>query len=208
VLPWEEWIEATALPFYGHRFAIMSRFASYWLPWEVRQDGWKTMDEWGWLPPIHKVINPQVCSKALESERKNYQPVLFRYRISPGPDGALRELLALCRREKIGVMLLVMPEGRIFRSWYPAGAQAMADAYVAGLGEEYHVPVVNARTSMPDSAFLDSHHLLPAAAAEFSARFSREVLEPFCRGKQLAVLSSAVDTAGEQVPVHKPSRNP
>jgi hypothetical protein len=94
-------------------------------------------------------------------------------------DRALRDLLDLCRQERISVAFLVMPESREFQSWYSLLGDVQFHAYLRHLAAEYAVPVLNARNWMADDDFLDGHHLLPDAAAAFSERLGRQALQPF-----------------------------
>jgi hypothetical protein len=166
-------LEERVEPFFSYRFSIMSRLAPAWLPMAVRRGNpWPTMDHFGWLPNPHEPITTAAEHDwRMKSVRDFYRPILERFRISDLSDRALRELFAVCRREGIGVVLFQMPEGSEFRALYPAAVMAEADAYLARLAAEFHLPVVNARRWVPDQDFSDSFHLLPDAAAAFSHRF-------------------------------------
>jgi hypothetical protein len=74
-----------------------------------------------------------------------------------------------------------MPEGPAFRSWYGPGAWPRVRGLVDGLGREFGARVIDARCWMPEDAFSDSHHLLPAPAAVFTARLGREAIAPLLR---------------------------
>jgi hypothetical protein len=91
---------------------------------------------------------------------------------------AWRDLLGLCRREGIPTALVVMPEGPVFRSWYPPRTWALVREFLDDLGREYRVGVIDARDWMAEEDFIDSHHLLPQAAELFSARLGHEALAP------------------------------
>src|SRR5262249_1104300 len=111
-----------------------------------------------------------------------YHAILQRCQIGFRADQALHEIIQLCRRHQIGIALFLMPEGSEFRSWYPPAVQSRIDQYLAHLGEECSVPVLDMRTWMADVDFVDSHHLLPKGAAVFTKRFEGEVLRPLLRG--------------------------
>jgi hypothetical protein len=119
----------------------------------------------------------------VELNREQFEVGLRQYHICPGPDCALRELLALCRTEGIPAGLIVMPESSEHRSWYPAAARAELAAYLDRLKREFHVPLIDARCWIADADFYDSHHLWPRGAATFTRRFQVEALEPFLQGK-------------------------
>ncbi|MFM8286186.1 MAG: hypothetical protein ACKOGA_05615, partial [Planctomycetaceae bacterium] len=86
-----------------------------------------------------------------------------------------RQTLAWCHGNGVEVAALVMmPESPRFKTLYsPQNWQAVAQ--VAGqLGQESGTQVVDARDWIPrEEAFADGHHLLPAAAREFTFRLAK-----------------------------------
>jgi hypothetical protein len=97
-------------------------------------------------------------------------------RLADGPVRALVSLLELCRAEGIRTVLVVPPEGEVFRTFYPAGLSRNVDALLARLVREFQVPVCDARYWVKEEDFWDSHHLLPEGAARYTDRLGREVL--------------------------------
>ena len=178
---WFDWWRAQAAPGFTQRFGFMSRYAAGWLPWEARQDIWLGLDRSGWMIYPNTILNGPQQHRALEFARQQYAGPLEHYRITAVADRALRELLELCRQQHIAAMLLLMPEGTIFQSWYPPAARTEMDRYLACLSHCYDVPLVDARSWLPDTAFFDSHHLHPDGATAFTQRFAREVLRPSSR---------------------------
>jgi hypothetical protein len=172
-----DWCRAHVAPCFAQRFCIMSRYAPGWLPWETRQDIWLGLDRSGWMTYPHTILDAAGQCRALEFARRQYAAALARFHITPVADRALRELLALCRHEDIRATLVLMPEGTIYQSWYPAAARAEIDGYLTSVSREYGVPVIDARSWLPDTAFFDSHHLHPDGATAFTERFAREVLQ-------------------------------
>jgi hypothetical protein len=169
------WCRAQFAPWFAQRFCIMSRYAPGWLPWETRQDIWLGLDRWGWMIYPHTIQDAAGQRRALEFARRQYAPALDHFRITPIADRALHELLALCRREGIAAMLVLMPEGTVFQSWYAPAARAEIDSYLASVSREFAFPLVDARSWLPDTAFFDSHHLHPDGATAFTERFARDV---------------------------------
>ncbi len=98
------------------------------------------------------------------------------------PDGsagqALRELLASCRQTGTPAILVLMPEGPRFRSWYPAGKLSEVQHWLEQLGRDEGAGFVNAEEWIGEEDFLDSHHLLHRGAKRFAARLGREYLLP------------------------------
>ena len=82
-----------------------------------------------------------------------------------------------------------MPEGPTFRSFYSPDARAEIDRCLEQVCKDFHVPLVDARGWMPETAFFDSHHLLPPGAVTFTQRLEREVLNPLFADKVLAARS-------------------
>jgi hypothetical protein len=179
LLLWMRWIRSRSVPWFTNRFCIMSDFAPGWLPWECRQDGWRGMDDAGWLPYPRTAVDSEEYERGREFARKQYAPAFQDFEISAKPEQALRELLELCRRRQIAVVLVLMPEGSDFQSWYPPRARTKVNAYLAEVTREYGVPLIDARSWMNDSAFFDGHHLLPDGARLFTERFARDVSWPF-----------------------------
>jgi hypothetical protein len=126
----------------------------------------------------HTILDATGQRRALEFARRQYGAVLDHFHITAVADRALRELLALCREQGIAAMLVLMPEGTEFQSWYGPGARAEIDAYLASVSRDYHIPLVDARSWLPDNAFFDSHHLHPDGATAFTQHFAREMLKP------------------------------
>jgi hypothetical protein len=219
-LLWQQWIVSRLTCWFSNRFGVMSYYAPGWLPWDCRQDGWLGMDGFGWLPYTRTAVDAEEYQRGVDYARRQYAPAFVNYHISEKPDRALRELLELCRREQIYVLLLLMPEGSLFQSWYSHGTRAEVDAYLASLCRRYGVPLVDARSWMEDTAFFDSHHLLPAGATAFTERFAREVLpllgpgktEPVAQTDQTTGADLAKQAAADlQAPIWKsalPGSNP
>lgn len=186
------WFKAQLWPWHSHRFSFMNHYGSNCVPWRLRMDHWKSLDPWGWsnigLDSQPLVLVPD----ALELARVTYQQELQNFHFAPMQDRALRDLLALCRQEGIPAVLYLMPEGSIYRSWYAAATRACVDAYLTGLSRELGVPIVNARTWMPDKYFGDSHHLYRRGAILFTQRFGVEVLSCLVQGKPEAMPSLLV----------------
>jgi hypothetical protein len=185
--PWlllRQWCRSRMTPCFSHRFCIMTRYAPEFLPWESRQDGWRQMDRSGWMPYKFAAVDAARYRKGVEYARREYTPALAHFHISPLPDRAVRDMLTLCRQERIPALLLLMPEGSEFRSWYPPTADKVIADYLAGLCREYGTCAIDARTWIADHYFFDSHHLLPCGATDFTRRFGGEVLAHFLAAKR------------------------
>jgi hypothetical protein len=181
------WLRARLVPEYTLRANILGWLDHRWLLPSSRPWLWARMDRWGWVPQTETAAlpPPQARQEGVAFSRRYFLPALSDYRIGTEPARALADLLELCQREKVPALLVLMPEGPEFRSWYTTRALSEIDQLLAGLRRTYSVGLIDARTWVPEEGFLDSHHLLPAAATEFSARLAGEVLRYWRhRGKE------------------------
>jgi hypothetical protein len=177
-----DWLRAWPIPWYAHRYALVSHFLPAWLPYQYRMDWLYRMDDSGCVgnPPVS--VSPEAHQVAVAMARKEYEVYFANFRLE-GPSGqALCELLDVCRREKIHAALVLMPEGSDFRSLYPVAIWTQIEAFLSRLKQEQGVSVINAREWIADEGFSDSHHLLARGAEEFSERLGRETLVPLILG--------------------------
>jgi hypothetical protein len=180
------WARTELVATFTHRFSILCRYAPGWLPTEYLNDmannfGWNDADRWGWRA-MHTERTPEFYHEAMLRAHGEYYFALHPFRVTEGPDRALHELLDLCRAERIPTMLMLMPEGTEFRTYfYPPEAQVAINRYIADVSQAYETPVIDARTWVADEGFIDSHHLVPDGAARFTERLGREVLQPYLR---------------------------
>lgn len=171
-------------PGFSHRFTLLSRWAPRWLDWTNRRDdGWRHLDEWGWLERKRLTGSADERHQAIERARAYFQPICDNFRFAEVSNRALRRLLRRCRDEHINVALLFMPEGKDFQNWYPPAMRAQVEAYLGQILREYGVSILDARDWMAEPDFMDGFHLLPEGAAAFTAKFGRDVLVPVLDGK-------------------------
>jgi hypothetical protein len=186
------WLKDQLAPCFAHRFSFMNHYASDCVPWRLRLDHWKQLDRWGWSD-IGSDSQPLVLvPTALEVTRSTYYEDLQSLQIASMQDLALRDLLALCRRENIPTLLYLMPEGSIFRGWYAPAVRSCINDYLTRLSRECNVPIADMRTWMEDKYFGDSHHLYRRGASLLSRRFGPEVLACLVQGKPAALPSLMV----------------
>lgn len=177
------WWQSLPLPCYSHRFAILSETAPGLLPLHQRLDWFRVIDDSGWGPPPNPDHSAERRQLGTENARREYAYYLSNFRLGGPNPPALRELLGLCRHEGIPAVLVMMPEGSDFRSWYAPQVLAQVEGFLTELRRDYGVDVVNAREWLPDDEFGDSHHQFPEGAERFSARLAREVIGPRLEGR-------------------------
>jgi len=175
------WWSCCALPWYAYRYAILSHVAPAVLSYQVRQDWFRHVDGCGWVDPPYRAPTPESRRRGATQARNEYTALLRDFRLGGAAPAALRELLEVCRQQGIPAALVWMPEGTEFRVLYTPAARAQIDAFLADVTCTYGVPLIDAREWVADEDFIDSHHLLPAGAAKFSARLGREVLPALIR---------------------------
>src|SRR5262249_22993787 len=131
------------------------------------------MDDYGCQPVVSQVT-PDQRQRWTGLTHRQYAPSLQRFELAARPAQALYELVRICHDCGIRVALLVPPEGSEFRALYTPAMNAGADVFLHTLRDSFHVPLIDARTWVPDAGFWDSHHLLPGGATAFTDRFEQE----------------------------------
>jgi hypothetical protein len=130
-------------------------------------------DVWGWRLP--EPITPQLLATVRQVACNMYPESLRRFRLGEGPSRAMRDLLELCRREQVPVVLVLTPESTTFRGWYSAAGREGPRQLLEELRATYGVAVIDATEWLPDSAFTDGHHVLPGGAFAFTSRLCAEL---------------------------------
>ena len=181
------WYTGRVVPWFSGRFVVLSRHVPAWAPNGARLDStWANLSSFGWLPNTHPHTGEAGYRQRLKHFRAIYEPVLRDFKVSTASDRALRELIAVCEEHRIGVAILRMPESTDFQSWYPPGVPAEVDDYLRRVTREQGVPVIDARTWVPDDGFSDGFHLYPEAAAQLTERLGREAILPLLRSRRAA----------------------
>lgn len=177
------WIKNNLLPWRVHRSALLARLAPWMLPRAVREyfTPWP-LDDSGFFPirPRDRGSRAGYVQR-LQHAHAEYFALLQTFHVSPAADRAVRQFLRLCRERGIGVTLLLMPEGKDYRAWYPPPARVCLRRYLDDLCRDCRVRLVDARTWVADKDFADGHHLLTAGVSAFTRRFGREVYRPVVR---------------------------
>jgi hypothetical protein len=166
---------------YSARAEIQGEFAPPLVPLRHlhRNDNYRLqVDRWGWM----RTGGDEPSTAALEWARSEYSPFMTPdFRVSGPAPRALRESLTICRRERIPVALVLMPEGPAYRGWYPDGAWRQVEDFLGRLSREFNVPVINTRDWLAEDDFRDSHHMLPRSTRAFTERLACEKIAPLLR---------------------------
>jgi hypothetical protein len=181
-----DWGEHRLLPWFTDRRALLRTCAPDWLPPANRVDArLYPIDRGGWKPCPNPTVIPEARRRLIALQHDHHARIFQWFHPSRTAENALRDLLGLCRQQRIGTALLFLPEAGGFRTCYPPALLAELDAWLRGLGREYGAPLIDARTWSADDDFADGCHLLPDGAAAFTARLGREALGPLLEGRPL-----------------------
>jgi hypothetical protein len=172
------------VPCYKHRRYLARQAVPGWVPdADVEQEQIPLGDLGGdYCWQAVREPNPEQVRQRTAAARLGYYPPLQDLHVAGLSDRAMHDLLDLCRRHEIPVVLLLSPEGREFRSWYAPESRQRVDDYCAGLSREYGVPLIDARDWLDDGNFSDSHHVTLRGAETFTRRLGCEVLQPLVLG--------------------------
>jgi hypothetical protein len=122
---------------------------------------------------------------ALQAARREYWGGLQDFRMTDFPPGSpfenLCELLDSCRQDGVRTVLLLMPEGPAFRSWYPPGLWPRIRERLGTVAVAHGAPLIDAHEWMAEDDFYDSHHLTLAGATLFTERLGRAEFAPLLR---------------------------
>ncbi len=177
-LGWQ-WLEAWLLPAYGHRLALLNCLAARLVPDYYRQPTFRMLNASGFLLPYSTSDpTPQLKQIATQGAYLGFKQYFTGFRLGGPHTEAVRQLLELCRKEKLAAVLFVSPEGDAFRSWYPPGAWEQVQEHVHSLCREFAVPLIDARNWLTEEEFVDSHHVLPRVIDDYTARLGRQGLLP------------------------------
>jgi hypothetical protein len=180
------WWQARLCPAWSHRMALQMNYASAWLD-PGRQHDYGCLERLrpsGWIPHELESVSEELREKLCEVSVRVYEPAFHDFHVTDKPDRALREMIELCREERIEVELFLMPEASRFREGYSSDSRDRIASYLGRLTDQYAVVVHDLSAWCADRNFADSHHLLPDGAADFSRRFAASVLD--AKGPALA----------------------
>jgi hypothetical protein len=162
---------ARTFPWYGHRLVITGRL----MPELQPTAGRRVPADFGDIdtdPPAGE------RGAALQLAHDRYYNRLSNFHLGSRHLQDLADLLRDIRAANVPVILLVPPEGPLYRSWYAPGAWQEIEQALRDLAEHAGCTFVTTREWMPEESFFDSHHLTVEGGKQFSERLGREVLTP------------------------------
>jgi hypothetical protein len=149
-----EWWLAQAAPLHTYRFSLLARITPTLLPASacVELSSFENIDDSGWVEIAR--LSPEQVQRSLNVARQSYEPILRSFRLSRSQVAVVRETIALARQAGVKTALVLMPEGPIFRSWYPAAAWRQIDTALKELSRrlaERLVPLLHQGEPSPSS---------------------------------------------------------
>jgi hypothetical protein len=167
------------LPAYRNRAGLLRTIAPAWTVPGGPEDPETTIDFLGGEGRRIRPSMPDADRRAEDARvSAGYAAILANYRIDPGADRALRDLLSACREKGTRAVIIRTPESTTFRAAYQPGALSTLKDYTEDLTRRFGVEVVDARGWLPDEEFEDGHHPLLAGQRRFTDRLFREILVP------------------------------
>jgi hypothetical protein len=159
--------EIRRTPIWCDRLRLMSHVLPSWLPFEKRFDVyWTPLDVAGWLPG-QVVVDDSRRAEAIAGSEKEFRPNLAQFEMEPKAIVGMMRIINRCRAEGIAIEVIWMPEGSHLRSFYTEAVRQECERLMHCLG----VPVIDARTWLPDTAFADDFHLTQSGASAFTRQF-------------------------------------
>ncbi len=167
---------------YDSRLTLVSRIDPELLPAEhrvVQPESLLSED----LPPDVDDTTPEIRRRGMKAAEEQYAATLQNYHLGGRVAELFHEGLAEIHRAGVRVVLVILPEGPVFRSWYSPGGYEQVTRWLSELQTEFGVEVVDAHDWFEEIDFYDSHHLTPPAAERFSNRLASEHLLPIIQGR-------------------------
>jgi hypothetical protein len=180
-----DWLEARLVPWYGLRSHLCKWVSEKVVSSSDRlKGGWEAWphDDHGYLLP--QPFTPEETLRISTRTRATFSPTLRQFRLGEGPIRAMRDLLDRCRRERIPVVLVLMPESTEFSRWYCPEGLADARRLFGELACEYGADAVDATRWVDDADFRDFHHVQGEGARAFTTRLI-DALRPILARKEM-----------------------
>jgi hypothetical protein len=187
-----QWNREQVLPWLSQRALLLNHWAPDWVaPRRRMYLDWQGLNNWGWVwvPHFYHHLNPKLGQNVpiLEAAKKSHRRGLARLCVSAAANQALREMLALCRRERTAVTFVLLPEMSEWRTWYSPATRTEVVHYLRSLDTTGGATVLDARAWAADEDFVEGVHLTHDGARAFTKRLDRELLLPLLEGKGIAV---------------------
>ena len=182
-----DWGLEWAHPVYTYRLSLLTRFAPSLLRWEHRQNDFKVDDPGGWIPMAPRLFMAKGRGAAREKLHQELCGPMQTMHPGGRPVQCLEEFLELCRREKIPVTVVRMPESPLLQTWWAPEVKCRLDELANALQSRHEVRFIDARNWLKsEDVFIDGFHLDEEGATQFTRRLGEDFLLPTFRKQQTA----------------------
>jgi len=161
------------IPFHTHRESLLRAFSPAWAPPRRWGMTFQPFGPYGWegIPPTSEAERAAYAAVICDA----YRGILGGGRLDDRSCDYLRQLLDVCRRERLEATLVVMPAASEFRGLSSTAMQSAVEAHLADLASEYSISCIDARDWMADGDFFDSQHLMAAGARAFTEKLCQRL---------------------------------
>lgn len=125
---------------------------------------------------------PNVAPEGVARARREYFHRLETFEIGGPGVRATEELLEHGAAGAVHC-LVVMPEGPVFRSWYPPTTAAASHRYLTELAHRHGLPLIDARGWMDARSISSTRATSPVREPQLRRRLTRDVVLPALRGR-------------------------
>jgi hypothetical protein len=175
-----EFVNRAWAPWYYHRHDIQNYLVPQWVKRSERIGVWDYTDRHGWEGELANVASGPPLTMAERVASARYHIVAMKDApIFLESTRAYRDIVTMCQRMGIPVMLVRMPEMQAMREESPPALKEKIQHFYDELVHDTGVPMIDARDWVADEHFRDGFHLLVEGSAIFSSRLERELLGPF-----------------------------
>lgn len=175
----DSWLRLCLNPYFELRNTILSRFDDGLSSADVFARWNHDSDAWGWRPIVAQQSGWKDYEANLAVARKSFEYLVHNFKPHDGAVSALHDMLDLCEKNGIKVMLVQLPESSDFRSWYSPESKFTLATLFESIADDHQVKWLDAQIWVPDGQFADGHHLLSGGATVFSERFVQEAAKPW-----------------------------
>jgi hypothetical protein len=173
---------ARAMPLYVYRYQIRQQLTEF--AWRCVQGQQAivqpAVDASAWQQAMTDTPREPGTSASVASTESmdGVYRALRDYRPGGNAAAALERLLQTCRTHGIEPILMTPPLRSDHRACYTAIIETAFDRYVANLSRAYGCRYVDYRTALPDTLFVDHHHVSGEGGRRFSHALGADLLAP------------------------------
>lgn len=170
---YRKWLYHRVKPVPAHGAEIRHRFGIDDLGNRELKREDSDLDPYGWRATG---LPPERLAEVKALAHRQYDECYRSFTVHPEQWRRIDELIGRCKQLGATPILLLMPEGSEFSQLLLSEGEARLQDLLADLQSRHGVRAIDARKWMPDSAFVDMHHLDGPSAIAFSERLARDAM--------------------------------